>query len=83
MGKKHLAKLYRDAGLHDGLGPMEGTLEEKIKIIGETILEINLDLDFQFARNGESLINSNPWALSVGGVFFNCLGWRGLPRHPI
>ncbi len=33
MGKKHLAKLYKEAGLHDGLGPMEGTLEEKIKVL--------------------------------------------------
>ena len=34
MGKKHLSKLYREAGLHDGLGPMDGTLKEKIKILG-------------------------------------------------
>lgn len=34
MGKPHIGKMYREAGLHDALGPMTGTLEEKIAVLG-------------------------------------------------
>lgn len=33
MGKPFLAKMYKEAGVHDALGPMEGTLEEKVEIL--------------------------------------------------